>query len=127
MTGILDTHAFVWLDSQPARLSAAARTFIQDEQNRILLSAASVWELIVKAQLGKLTLRAPIEHILDDQRQNGIEGLPIDFDHVMAIQRLPALHRDPFDRLLVAQALHVGAVLISSDAQLRSYPVQVIW
>ena len=120
MIGILDTHAFIWWDSEPARLSPTVLAFLLNPGNTILLSVRSVWEMLIKQQLGKLTLRLPLKQILDQQQSNGIELLPVGCGHVLEVGNLPAVHKDPFDRLLAAQARVEGAVLVSADAILRS-------
>lgn len=87
----------------------------------------SVWELIIKQQLGKLTLRAPLRTILADQQANGVRILEVTLNHVLAVESLSSYHKDPFDRLLIAQAQSEGAVLLSADAIFAQYPVQVLW
>ncbi len=93
----------------------------------MLLSVVSVWETAIKAQLGRLTLNLPLRAIITQQQANGLQVLPVTLDHVLALETLPAVHKDPFDRLLVAQAIAEGVVLFSSDETLRSYPVHVEW
>ena len=127
MIGILDTHAFIWWDSEPTRLSPAALTFLLNPGNTILLSVGSVWEMLIKQQLGKLTLRLPLRQILHQQESNGIELLPVGTAHVLEVENLPAVHKDPFDRLLAAQSRVEGAVLLSADAIFAHYPVRVFW
>jgi PIN domain nuclease of toxin-antitoxin system len=127
MIGLLDTHAFIWWDSEPARLSPNVLAFLLNPGNTILLSVGSVWEMLVKQQLGKLTLRLPLKQILDQQQANGIELLPVDCRHVLEIENLPTVHKDPFDRLLAAQARVEGAKLVTADAIFTHYPVRVFW
>jgi PIN domain nuclease of toxin-antitoxin system len=127
MKGILDTHAFVWWDSSPAQLSAAALAFIQDPANTLLLSVVSIWELVIKQQLGKAILAAPLPTILARQQGNGIQIFPVSLDDVLAVENLPSVHKDPFDRLLIAQANVQGAALLSADARLAQYPVKLVW
>ena len=127
MKVLLDTHTFIWWDSQPHRLSATVMALLQDPSTTALLSVASVWEMVIKSQLGKLTLGAPLGTILAQQQANGIQILPVALDHVLALETLPTAHRDPFDRLLVAQAISESAALLSSDPILASYPVQILW
>src|SRR5690242_10967706 len=127
MKGLLDTHAFVWWDSSPAKLSAAALAFIQDPANTLLLSVVSVWELVIKQQLGKAILAAPLPTILARQQGNGIQILPVTLDDVLAVETLPPVHKDPFDRLLIGQANVQGAALLSADALLAQYPVKLVW
>lgn len=125
---LLDTHTFIWWDADPSRLSAAALSLCGDPANPLVLSVASLWEIQIKRQLGKLELRLPLAGIVAHQREtNGVIILPIVQAHVLALEDLPYHHRDPFDRLLVAQALVEGATLVSADPVLKSYSVEVRW
>src|SRR5262245_23746271 len=126
MKGLLDTHAFIWWDSDPSRLSPLARAFLQDPANVVLLSVVSAWEMLIKFQLGKLTLNTPLATTLAQQQANGIQVLPVMPDHVLALERLPTPHQDPFDRLLAAQANVGGAVLPSADRIFAQYPATVV-
>jgi PIN domain nuclease of toxin-antitoxin system len=126
--GLLDTHVFLWWATEPSKLSAAALTFLQNPANPLLLSVASVWEAQIKHQLGKLKLQSPLATLVAQQQQtNGIALLPIDLDHVFALSSLPKLHKDPFDRILIAQANTEGATLLSADPIIAQYPVQALW
>ena len=127
MKGLLDTHTFIWWDSDPSRLSASALAFLCNPANVVLLSVVSVWEILIKVPLGKLTLRAPLATILAEQQANGIQILPAYLPHVLALESLPSIHKDPFDRLLIAQANVEGAVLLSADTVISHYPVSVLW
>lgn len=125
---LLDTHTFIWWDSEPAKLSPLALALCQDRENILLLSVASIWEMQIKLQLGKLGLTLPLMEIVETQRQtNNIEILPITLTHVLALENLPAHHKDPFDRLLVAQAIAEEAALVSGDPSIAKYAVQVVW
>ena len=124
---LLDTHTFLWWDNNLPRLSPLALTLCQDSANTMLLSMVSVWELQIKLQLGKLTLPLPLAEIVAGQQAAGVEVLPIRLAHVLGLDALPLHHKDPFDRLLVAQARSEGAVLLSSDTTLAQYPVDVRW
>ena len=100
----------------------------QDRQNVLLLSVVSIWEMQIKLRLGKLRLALPLKEIIETQQQtNSIEILPVTLAHVLALENLPAYHKDPFDRLLVAQAMVEGAVLVSGDPNIAKYAVQVAW
>ena len=127
MKGLVDTHAFIWWYSNPSRLSAAALAFFQDPSRIVLLSVVSVWEITIKFQLGKMTLNVPLRTILAQQQANGVQILPVTLDHVLAVESLPAAHKDPFDRLLIAQANVERAVLVSADAIFARYPVNILW
>ena len=118
---LLDTHAFIWWDSDPAKLSPTALALCSDPANLLVLSVTSLWEIQIKRQLGKLDLRLPLVEIVAHQQEtNGVAVLAIAQAHVLALEDLPTHHRDPFDRLLVAQAVVEGATLISADAVLKS-------
>ncbi|MEZ4590844.1 MAG: type II toxin-antitoxin system VapC family toxin [Chloroflexota bacterium] len=128
MRFLLDTHAFIWWDSAPDRLSEKALLAIQESDNKILLSVASVWEMQIKTQLGKLKLQKPLAELVSAQQNvNGIELLPIQLRHVLALDSLPLHHKDPFDRLLIAQAEAENAVLVSNDALIAQYSVDLVW
>jgi PIN domain nuclease of toxin-antitoxin system len=125
---LLDTHTFIWWDSEPSQLSSAALSACQDRTNSLLLSVVSVWEMQIKSQLGKLRLSLPLPEIIRRQQQtNKIEILPISLDHVLMLQNLPPHHGDPFDRLLIAQANVEGAFLVSNDTCFSDYPVKLLW
>ncbi len=125
---LLDTHTFIWWDSEPAKLSPQALTLCQERTNSLLLSVASAWEMQIKLQLGKLKLTLPLAEIIESQQQrNNIEILPVLLPHVLALQSLPAHHKDPFDRLLIAQANVEEAILVSSDPVFVQYVVKVVW
>ena len=123
---LLDTHIFIWWDSEPARLSRAVLDLCTDSAHELVVSVATLWEMQIKRQLGKLDLRLPLAEIVAHQQEtNGIMVLPVEQTHVLALEQLPNHHRDPFDRILVAQALVEGATLVSADPVLKSYPVEV--
>lgn len=125
---LLDTHTFIWWDSAPAKLSAPALGYCRDPANQLILSVASLWEIQIKQQLGKLDLRLPLAEIVAHQREtNGLAVLPIGQEHVLALETLPSHHKDPFDRLLMAQAVVEGAALVSGDPVLKAYPVDIRW
>lgn len=125
---LLDTHAFIWWDSDPAKLSPAAHSACVSAANSLVLSAASIWEMAIKQHLGKLKLRLPLSELVDAQSTgNGLEILPVAAAHVYALERLPGHHKDPFDRLLIAQAVQERAVIVSADAAFAQYPVELCW
>ncbi len=128
MTILLDTHAFLWFVAGDERLPVAARRAIEMPQNRVLLSIASLWEMAIKISLGRLMLAQPFDLFIRSQMEiNNIELLDIKVAHLSELLQLPFHHRDPFDRLLVAQA-HVEKVMVASgDAVLDAYGVQRIW
>src|SRR5690349_15404624 len=104
MNLLLDTHTFIWWDSQPAQLSAQALALCQDVANTLFLSLVSVWEMHIKQQLGKLQFQQPLADLIAAQQEsNGVHILPIRLEHIYAVGALPYHHKDPFDRLLIAQ------------------------
>lgn len=123
MTLLLDTHVLLWWLDDPKRLSKDARKAIRDGTNVVYISAAVVWEIVLKKALGKLDVPDDLEEALDANR---FLSLPITLPHALAVQTLPDHHRDPFDRLLIAQALHEGFRLVSRDADIAKYPVPLI-
>ena len=127
MRYLLDTHTFIWLDSDPSRLSSRVRAVCIDPANTLLLSVASVWEMQIKRQLGKLALSDPLSTVIARQRSNGVNVLPISIPHVLGLEGLPFHHKDPFDRMLIAQANVDGIILLSADHIFASYTVSVLW
>lgn len=127
MRFLLDTHIFVWWNDEPERLSRRAFDLCSDPANTLVLSVASVWELQIKYGLGKLTLSAPLRQIISDQQRiNGIEILPVTLAHVFALENLPPIHKDPFDRLLIAQSIAENIGLLSVDAVFKDYPIALL-
>ncbi|MDJ0731268.1 MAG: type II toxin-antitoxin system VapC family toxin [Crocosphaera sp.] len=124
---LLDTHTFIWWDSDPSKLSQRALELLTDKDNLRLLSVVSLWEIQIKHQLGKLTLNKTLGEIVALQQNNSIEILPITAAHVLALDGLSMYHKDPFDRLLIAQANLERAILISCDSIFANYSVQVEW
>ncbi|MBE9035825.1 type II toxin-antitoxin system VapC family toxin [aff. Roholtiella sp. LEGE 12411] len=124
---LLDTHTFIFWDSQPSKLSQRALELLTHKDNLRLLSVVSLWEIQIKQQLGKLTLNKTLEEIIIIQQNNYIEMLPITVAHILALNSLPMYHKDPFDRLLIAQAHIENAVLISCDSVFANYSVKVEW
>lgn len=125
---ILDTHAFLWWVADDAALPGAARRAIADPENECLVSAASAWEIAIKVSIGKLALGSDVRRFVPDQLSaNAFEPLPISVAHGARVATLPFHHRDPFDRLLAAQALEERAAIVSADAIFRKYGVKRIW
>lgn len=128
MNILLDTHAFLWFIAGSDELSVTARELIENEENRIFLSAASLWEMAIKVSLEKLSLSESFETLIPEQiSQNGIEILNISTAHAAKIIQLPFHHRDPFDRLLIAQAIVEGMPIISIDESFDAYDIKRIW
>lgn len=128
MNLLLDTHAFLWFIAGSERLSAAGRQLIEDSASLPFLSAASLWEMAIKLSLGRLHLGRPFEMLIPEQmRLNGIQLLGIELEHVTPVTTLPFHHRDPFDRLLVAQAMVEQMPIVSADPAFDAYPIRRLW
>ncbi|WP_204079982.1 type II toxin-antitoxin system VapC family toxin [Mycobacterium riyadhense] len=124
---LVDTHVWLWMQSDPDRLSDETRAIVADVRNNILFSAASAWEIAIKYRLGKLALpEAPASYVPDRMRRSGTPMLPIEHAHVLRTAELPDHHRDPFDRVLVAQAQLLDLTIVTADDQLSSYDVAVV-
>lgn len=119
---LLDTQLLLWAASTPKRLSPAARKLLVDPRNELLFSAASIWEITIKNALGREDFRIEPTVLRRGLLDNGYAELPISGDHALAIESLPPLHRDPFDRMLVAQATSEGITLLTADPLLAKYP-----
>jgi PIN domain nuclease of toxin-antitoxin system len=125
---LLDTHAWLWWNQDAPELSARARRAIADPTNECWLSMASAWEMAVKVAAGKLTLESDIDRFLPERlAEDGFAFLPIDIRHVAKTVKLPFHHRDPFDRLIIAQALVEGMAVVSTDRVFSKYRVKRIW
>jgi PIN domain nuclease of toxin-antitoxin system len=127
---LLDTQIFLWWSDATLNrlLSQKAFDAVSDANNDLWISVASIWEIQIKVQTGKLSLPASLAALVSTQRQsNNIEPLPIQLPHIYALASLPNLHRDPFDRLIIAQAIHENLTLITSDAKIAHYPVTTLW
>lgn len=121
---LLDTHVWLWVTTNDARLSQSAREAIEDRKNEVYVSAATAWEVAIKYRLGKLALPLPPhEYVSTMMAREGFLPLAITIPHAAAVASLPDHHRDPFDRLLIAQALHENLVLVTVDPIVRSYAV----
>lgn len=127
MNLLLDTHAFIWMDRQPDKLPARTYEACRNADNNLFLSVVSVWEMQIKVSLGKLQFSRPLRHVVEEQCANGVMILPVKPSHLWKLSELPTLHNDPFDRLLIAQSLDEDLHLISNDAAVRSYPVELFW
>lgn len=127
MRVLLDTHAFLWFMAGDARLSRKAREAMSDVNASLFLSAASVWEMAIKASLGRLLLPVPVASYVAEKVRDGFQMLPIEWVHAATVQTLPFHHHNPFDRLIIAQALVEKLPLVSGDRKFLKYGVSVIW
>ena len=124
---LLDTHIFLWWIRDAPRLSSRIREAMADPANRLYLSAASTWEMVIKSRLGKLDLPGPPDVFIREQlRMNAIYPLPITVEHTTCLASLPNIHRDPFDRMLVAQAIYEDLTLVTDDPAIRKYPAKIL-
>jgi PIN domain nuclease of toxin-antitoxin system len=122
---LLDTHLLLWAAGQPDHLSAEARNLLQDSRHDLVFSAASVWEITIKRGLGRADFRVEPRVLRRGLRDHGYSELPITADHALAVDMLPPIHKDPFDRILVAQAMIEGITLLTADPIVASYPAPV--
>ena len=124
---LLDTHIFIWWADQPEKLSPVALSALEDETNELLLSVASVWEMQIKIQLGKLKLSLPLKELVNNQQEaNDLTVLPVTLAHVSTLDALPFHHKDPFDRLLIAQGIEEALTIVTADSQFSSYSVKLL-
>ncbi len=124
---LLDTHIFIWWADDPGKLPANVRAELENENNTLVLSVVSAWEIQIKFQLGRLTLSSPLETLIESQRQtNDLQLLPVELPHVLGLQALPHHHSDPFDRLLIAQAITENCTFVSVDATVTTYSVKLL-
>jgi len=125
---LLDTHVFIWWDDDYKRLPENVLAALLSADNTLYLSLASIWEMQIKIQLGKLRFDLPLaEKVRDQQQKNALQLLSITADHIYALEALPYHHRDPFDRLLIAQASQDGLQLITHDANIKKYSIKTFW
>ena len=119
---LLDTHLLLWAAGQPEQLSSAARTLLEDSHNELLFSAASLWEVAIKRGLNRPDFRVDPRLLRRGLLDNGYSELPVTSNHALAVDGLPAIHKDPFDRILVAQSMVEGIALLTSDPLVALYP-----
>ena len=128
MRVLLDTHAFLWWVADSPKLSADARELIANEKNEPILSVVSAWEIAIKAGVGKLELSdSPEKFVIEQISRNVLEVLPIYLRHALGVPSLPDYHRDPFDRLLIAQATAENVAILTADPLITKYPIQTVW
>lgn len=125
---LLDTHTFIWFVSDSPRISVTVKELIENENNEKLLSTASIWEMAIKHSSGKLSFGQPFKEFIDQQiNLNSIDLLNINLDHIDIVATLPLHHRDPFDRLLIAQAMVEQLPILSADSAFDAYPIGRLW
>jgi PIN domain nuclease of toxin-antitoxin system len=128
MSHLLDTHAFLWFLGGDNQLSTTARTTIEDSATKKFISIASIWEIAIKISLGKLTLAIPISGLKEEILKNSFEILPLDFDHLIELSTLENHHKDPFDRVIIAQGISENLKVISRDFNFHLYSrIEVVW
>ncbi|MBF0328372.1 MAG: type II toxin-antitoxin system VapC family toxin [Nitrospirae bacterium] len=128
MKALLDTHVFLWWVMDDERLTIFVRDFISNEKNELFLSAASCWEMMIKAKLGRIKFPDSAEKFIPAQmRQNNINGLPVHISHALHMYSLPDKHKDPFDRILIAQAQAERIPIVTNDSLIADYDIRVIW
>jgi PIN domain nuclease of toxin-antitoxin system len=124
---LLDTHTFIWWASNPEQLPKSTLELLKHRENQLWVSLVCIWEIQIKYQLGKLDVRLPLAEVVAQQQANGIILLSMTLEHILELEQLPMHHRDPFDRLLIAQSRVEKAVLVSRDRVFQQYDCQVIW
>lgn len=128
MSYLLDTNVFLWAEGEPERLNPQAQALLADSHQAIYLSPASTWEIIIKVALGKLKLpESPARFVSGRMAQGRLLPLFITHEHALRVGQLPPYHRDPFDRMLVAQSLCEEMVLLTADPQVTKYPIETLW
>lgn len=127
MRYLLDTHLLLWAAGDPDRLSSPARTIIESDDNELIFSSASIWEVAIKSGLGRADFLVDAGLLRRGLADNGWEELPVSAAHAAAVAALPPHHRDPFDRMLVAQARIEGATVVTHDRAFEPYGVPIIW
>lgn len=128
MDYLLDTHSLLWIVADDPRLSTKAKELFLDDDNEIYFSIASIWELAIKISLKKVILDEPLDIFIKSHIQgNNIKILYIEIKHVLKVENLPFHHRDPFDRLIISQAIVENLPIITKDSDFESYPIKKIW
>lgn len=122
---LLDTHLLLWAAGQPQKLSKRARLLISSSDNELFFSAASVWEVVIKRTLGRADFKVDVRVFRRGLLDNGYSELHINSEHALALDQLPQIHKDPFDRILVAQAMTEGITLLTADSRVAQYPAPV--
>lgn len=125
---LLDTHTFIWSFSNTKKLSPTAAGELQDSVNEIFVSVAGIWEMQIKIKLGKIVFNDSLENIIIEQQQiNRIQILPVQLSHALHLENLPPHHKDPFDRLLISQAIVENMTLVTADTEFAKYQANLLW
>jgi PIN domain nuclease of toxin-antitoxin system len=124
---LLDTHSLIWFLNGDEKLSDKVKIAIEDSNNSKIVSIASIWEIAIKISLDKFRFPKGFKHFLDMVEENGLEILPITFEHAMVLSTLEFIHRDPFDRLLIAQCMADNLILATKDDNIKRYNIKTIW
>lgn len=125
---LLDTHTFIWWDREPELIPSATLALMRQDDAQLVVSIVSLWEIQIKTQIGKLNLQSPLAEIIAQQQsENGILLLPVTLPHILELDNLPQHHKDPFDRLLIAQCRTETATLVSRDTIFKQYDCPLIW
>jgi PIN domain nuclease of toxin-antitoxin system len=128
LRALVDTHSFLWALLHDHRLTPTAKQILTAPENELYFSLVSLWEIAIKIKTGKLNaIGSSVSYIRDEMKAYGLKLLPIQYDHILTLESLPRFHGDPFDRLLIAQALHEGLPILTGDPKFREYGVQLIW
>lgn len=127
MNLLLDTHSLIWFLDGSSKLGARARKYIEDPANQSFVSIASIWEMAIKISLRKLQMTIPFSELTEHTRNNGFELLPVEFEHTLKITTLDFFHRDPFDRMIIAQGISEAMPIVSADENFDAYPIKRIW
>ncbi len=123
---LLDTHILLWAAAEPEQLSSKAKALIEDQENQLYFSAASLWEISIKNKLGRADFKVDLAVLRRNLLDNGFEEIAITSAHALAVDTLPPIHKDPFDRMLIAQTAVEGITLITADSVVAEYPVAVV-
>lgn len=127
MNLLLDTHTYIWFSANKPELSEIVKKMVEDSENSAYISIANLWEMSIKISLGKLAIDKDFKEVIKDLTESGIEILPISFEHVLRSSSLPFYHRDPFDRIIIAQSMCEGMKLLSADIIFDQYTHERIW
>lgn len=128
MNLLLDSHVFIWAYDEQHKLSQIALTAMSNPANALFLSVATAWELQIKMKIGKFKLQDSLADVIAEQRRiNGLQILPVELSHALHLENLPLHHKDPFDRLLISQAIVENMTLVSADTQFLKYQLNLLW